>query len=253
MRAAVFIGIGIGFIVLGIIFRTASEPVNNKDGRKRLSEAVSLLAFFFGTFSLIAGVIFLILTLTQNSSAEAKFNLFFNDSHVSQQIKPEKTSDSAIESDTAVQANVTLEPPNGTQIEIAGAMASSELKSMDGQILYYANNSIDGDSASCWQVSGDEENAAITLFVKGKNKISSVSFSIGNQTDGCYSEYNRPRIIRIDFPNGRYSFAAFEDTAAVQTVYLPEPVRADSFTVTIADVYPGVINSTCISEISVYS
>lgn len=151
-------------------------------------------------------------------------------------------------------ARVSSSTGNYDRLDLLSAYASSELYSDDTRKTYYAVNAVDGDDSTCWQEGADGTGIGeyIEVYLFQEVKITALTFRMGYAAQQTYYEHNgRPSMIEIRFSDGQSVICSFPDENAEFVVSLSHAVAADSFTVTILDIYEGSLHEdTCITEIS---
>ncbi|MDP9094598.1 MAG: hypothetical protein M3N95_17090 [Actinomycetota bacterium] len=73
---------------------------------------------------------------------------------------------------------------------------------------------------------------------------------------GNYVAHGRPRVLRLDFSNGKSSLFTLGDTPNAQTFGISKAVGVDKVTITVEDVYPATGSSTkdvAIAEIEFFA
>lgn len=150
--------------------------------------------------------------------------------------------------------DIVFAPPSfqdGTPA-IRGASATSQREAAG--TVFGPGALVDGDPATAWYegVGGPGIGESVTLEFRYPSRLTGFSIAPGDQSDPTlYASKSRPSVVELCF-DGRLPLTfVLEDDCREQSFVFDEPVLADSVTVTIRSVYPGLeFEHTAISELT---
>ncbi len=152
----------------------------------------------------------------------------------------------------AVQ-NGSPSPASSTNIVIAKAFHTSALK--DGDVVYSAQNSIDGDTKTCWAegVPGHGINEGVFYQFADLSTINGFNIWNGYQkSEDLYYKNSRPVALKVSAV-GYEEIHYLKDSMGMQRIDLKKPIKIREIQLNIAEVAKGSkFDDTCISEISFY-
>ena len=133
---------------------------------------------------------------------------------------------------------------------------SYDFLSPEGDIVYYADNVLDGNPKTVWAEgkSGIGSGAELFFTVAANKEISGLKILAGhNKTETLYYYNCRPSQIKITDSSGNTETVNLADSyGEYQTVNFAKPMKG-RITITILDAYSGTVyQDTCISEITAF-
>lgn len=139
-------------------------------------------------------------------------------------------------------------------IAVSEATASSEYTGPSGR-NFAARNVIDFDPITAWAegVDGNGIGESIMLDIGEERAVRAIQIRIGDCKDQeSYEGSNRPKALKIKTDTQTFETENFPDKNAELYIIFSEPVKSSAVTFEIKDVYEGTLDSTCISEISLF-
>lgn len=139
-------------------------------------------------------------------------------------------------------------------IAVSEATASSEYTG-PSERNFAARNVIDFDPTMAWAegVDGNGIGESITLDIGEERAVRAIQIRIGDCKDQeSYKGSNRSKALKIKTETQTFETENFPDKNAELYIIFSESVKSSALTFEIKDVYEGTLDSTCISEISLF-
>lgn len=129
--------------------------------------------------------------------------------------------------------------------------ASSELASSGAIANFSGSAAIDGrpDTAWCEGAPGAGWFQKLELSFMPAQRVKAISIFPGGPRDDTFTNWTRPKRIRVVLPDNRKVEADLADEQRPQRIALPESDRIFGLTVVIVDVFKGKREDACINEL----
>ncbi len=142
---------------------------------------------------------------------------------------------------------------SSSNIIISKAFHTSALK--DGDVVYSAQNSIDGDTKTCWAEGVPGHGINEGVFYQFADLYTINGFNIWNgyqKSEDLYYKNSRPVALKVSAV-GYEEIHYLKDSMGMQRIDLKKPVKIREIQLSIVEVAKGSkFDDTCISEISFY-